>query len=118
MQLGQRLAVLLISRGTLIETTHSQLANELGSVREVISRILKDFEGKGLIKLERGKIQILDPKSLRHMSPIRDSSHRLFIARWLLFRNHLRDFSMGDCEKNFFTAATIEYSRNTQSICV
>lgn len=40
MRLDERLAGLLISRGTLIKTTHSQLADELGSVREVISRIL------------------------------------------------------------------------------
>ena len=77
MQLGQRLADLLVSRGMLIQTTHSQLANELGSVREVVSRILKDFEGKGLIKLERGQIQILDPESLQHMSQVRELSHRL-----------------------------------------
>jgi hypothetical protein len=41
----------------------------------VISRILKDFEGKGLIKLERGQIQILDVESLRNLYPIRDSGH-------------------------------------------
>ncbi|HEX7972980.1 MAG TPA: Crp/Fnr family transcriptional regulator [Anaerolineales bacterium] len=65
MRLDERLARLLVTRGPLIRTTHSQLADELGSVREVISRILKDFEARGLIKLERGQIQILDPESLQ-----------------------------------------------------
>lgn len=74
-QLDQRLAGVLLSRGPLIEATHSQLADELGSVREVISRILKDFEKKGLIQLERGQIQILDKKSLEQMIRFGDSSH-------------------------------------------
>jgi CRP/FNR family transcriptional regulator len=54
------LAGLLISRGTLIKTTHSQLVDELGSVREVISRILEDFVIKGLVKLDCNLVQILN----------------------------------------------------------
>jgi len=38
--------------------THQQLATELGTSREVVSRILKDFEKKGLISIHRGSIQI------------------------------------------------------------
>jgi CRP/FNR family transcriptional regulator len=64
MRLDERLAGLLVSKGTLIKTTHSELADELGSVREVISRILKDFEIKGLVKLDRNLIQVLDEKAL------------------------------------------------------
>jgi CRP/FNR family transcriptional regulator len=60
MQLDERLAGLLLSKGCVVKTTHSQLADELGSVREVISRILKDFEIKGLVKLDRNQVQILD----------------------------------------------------------
>jgi len=40
--------------------THQELARELGSSREVISRILKGIEKQGCIKLGRGVIQILD----------------------------------------------------------
>jgi CRP/FNR family transcriptional regulator len=47
-----------------IETTHQQLATELGSAREVISRQLKDFESRGWLKLHRGSIEILDKQSL------------------------------------------------------
>lgn len=43
----------------LIETTHEELATELGSSRVVISRILKDLENKGKIRLHRGKIERL-----------------------------------------------------------
>lgn len=74
-RLDERLAGLLVSRGTLIQTTHTQLADELGSVREVVSRILEGFEAKGLIKLERGQIHILDPEGLKDVSKIRDTSH-------------------------------------------
>lgn len=44
---------------SFLETTHAQLAMELGSAREVISRILKDFERKGFVNLVRGKIEVL-----------------------------------------------------------
>jgi CRP/FNR family transcriptional regulator len=75
LRLDERLAELLVSRGMLIKTTHSQLADELGSVREVISRILKDFEAKGLLKLDRGIIKIIDLESLRKLYNFRDLSH-------------------------------------------
>ncbi len=75
MQLNQRLAGLLLSKGMVIKTTHSQLADELGSVREVISRILKDFEDQNLIKLARGEILILDKESLENLHRFGDSSH-------------------------------------------
>jgi len=43
----------------MIEITHEQLAQELGSVRVVISRLLKELEQKGIISLHRGKIKRL-----------------------------------------------------------
>jgi CRP/FNR family transcriptional regulator len=47
-----------------VDTTHQQLATELGSAREVISRQLKDFESKGWLKLHRGSIEIIDQQAL------------------------------------------------------
>lgn len=41
--------------------THKQLAGELGTAREVISRLLKQMEKEQLISLERGKIKIIKP---------------------------------------------------------
>lgn len=43
-----------------IESSHQQIANELGSAREVISRHLKRLEQQGILKLERGKVHICD----------------------------------------------------------
>ncbi|KMQ60309.1 Crp/Fnr family transcriptional regulator [Chryseobacterium angstadtii] len=42
-----------------IVTTHEQLANELGTVRVVVSRLLKQLEEAGTLKLGRNKITIL-----------------------------------------------------------
>lgn len=39
--------------------THEQLANELGSARVVISRLLKQMEDEGLVKLGRNKITLM-----------------------------------------------------------
>lgn len=42
-----------------IITTHQQIADELGTSREVVSRLLKQLEKEGEIKLSRNKIQLL-----------------------------------------------------------
>lgn len=58
--LETRLIKLLISKNSsIIYATHSELAFEIDSVREVVSRKLKGMEKSGYIKLERGKIVIL-----------------------------------------------------------
>lgn len=43
-----------------VRLTHQALANELGTTREVVSRLLKGFERSGSIKLNRGSIEIVD----------------------------------------------------------
>lgn len=43
----------------VIPITHEELANDLGTSRVVISRVLKDLENKNLIKLHRKKIELL-----------------------------------------------------------
>jgi CRP/FNR family transcriptional regulator len=63
-RLDMRLAQLLIRRGPVLEDTHQRLADELGSVREIVSRLLRGFESRGWVKLERERITVLDPKSL------------------------------------------------------
>lgn len=45
--------------------THHEIASELGSAREVISRILGTFANKGIIELKRGLIEVLDDKALQ-----------------------------------------------------
>jgi CRP/FNR family transcriptional regulator len=63
-KLDQRLATLLLSKGNNIHITHQQLANELGSVREIVSRLLENFEEQGIVSLNRKHIQVLDYVSL------------------------------------------------------
>ena len=62
-RMDQRLLDYLIekSEGGRLETTHQNIANDLGTSREVVSRLLKDFERKGQIKLSRNLITLLKP---------------------------------------------------------
>ncbi len=43
-----------------LETTHQVIANDLGTSREVVSRLLKDFERRGNIVLSRNRVRLLD----------------------------------------------------------
>jgi CRP/FNR family transcriptional regulator, anaerobic regulatory protein len=45
----------------ILRTTHQKIANELGSSREMVSRLLEDLERKGVLSLSRNQIQILQP---------------------------------------------------------
>jgi CRP/FNR family transcriptional regulator len=51
-----------------LRVTHQQIASELGSSREVISRLLEDFVNTGLIRAGRGTIEILDFEELKSRS--------------------------------------------------
>ncbi len=53
-----------------IECTHEQIAMELGSAREVISRILQELKRSGAIELARKKITLKDMDKLRAMIDI------------------------------------------------
>ncbi len=44
----------------IIQTTHQQVAEELASSREVISRLLKKFEKNGVVALGRGTITVIN----------------------------------------------------------
>jgi len=48
-------------------TTHEELAAELGTVREVVSRLLKDFERTGMVTMSRGRLELRDDAQLRRM---------------------------------------------------
>jgi CRP/FNR family transcriptional regulator, anaerobic regulatory protein len=64
-RLDQRLAARLLDKGAKVQVTHQQLADELGSVREIVSRILGQFVDEGLIRSGRQEIEVLDPEGLR-----------------------------------------------------
>jgi CRP/FNR family transcriptional regulator len=47
-----------------IRITYQDIADELGSSREVVSRILEDLKGRGLVRLFRGGVEVVEPESL------------------------------------------------------
>ncbi|MDH3666840.1 MAG: Crp/Fnr family transcriptional regulator [Paracoccaceae bacterium] len=57
--------------GVAVAATHQAIASELGTAREVVSRILKDFERRGWIGLTRGEIRLVDPAALRRFANAR-----------------------------------------------
>lgn len=67
-KLDQRLAGLLLGKGQVVRVTHQQLADELGSVREMVSRLLKGFAEQGLVALGREQVEILDAAGLRRIA--------------------------------------------------
>ena len=69
-KLDQRLAALLLGKGRLVRATHQQLADELGSVREMVSRLLKGFAEQGLVRLGREQVELLDPAGLRRIASV------------------------------------------------
>jgi len=56
-----------ISRG-VAELTHDSAAREIGTAREVVSRILERFADQGLIQTERGRVRLLDPDALAEIA--------------------------------------------------
>jgi len=66
-RMDMRIAEFLTDKSKLVnpvKITHQEIASELGSAREVISRILKDFEEEKIISLSRGVIQIENQQAL------------------------------------------------------
>jgi CRP/FNR family transcriptional regulator len=53
-----------------IKITHQEIAAELGSSREVISRILEDFAERGMIRSGRGLIELIDQERLNSRSVV------------------------------------------------
>jgi CRP/FNR family transcriptional regulator, anaerobic regulatory protein len=64
-RLDQRLAQALLGHGPALQTTHQALADELGTVREMVSRLLSRFERAGWVRLGRERIEIVDGVALR-----------------------------------------------------
>jgi len=69
-KLDQRLAALLANKPGSIHTTHQALADELGSVREIVSRLLKGFADQGWVKLGREHIEIVNAAALKKFSEL------------------------------------------------
>ena len=73
-RLDQRLAASLLGRGQHLALTHQQLANELGTVREMVSRLLRRFEREGWVELAREHILIRDSRALRAVAEMQGST--------------------------------------------
>ena len=70
-RLDQRLARLLLARNdSVLNVTHQQLADELGSVREIVSRLLKGFAAQGLVSLGREHLTITDRPRLQEIAAL------------------------------------------------
>ncbi len=67
-RLDQRLAHALLGRGGTVTATHQQLADELGTVREIVSRLLSRFERAGWVRLGRERVDLLDAAALRALA--------------------------------------------------
>jgi CRP/FNR family transcriptional regulator len=65
-KVDQRLAALLVGKPPVgdIHATHQALADELGSVREIVSRLLRNFEDRGWVDLGRERIRVVDRAAL------------------------------------------------------
>jgi CRP/FNR family transcriptional regulator len=67
-RLDQRLANTLLGHGSVLRCTHQALADELGTVREIVSRLLSRFERAGWVRLGRERIDVLDSAALRALA--------------------------------------------------
>ena len=66
-RLSQRLLDLAEADGTL-RVTHQELALELGTAREVVSRQLHEFQRRGWVALGRAQIRLVEPSALRRLA--------------------------------------------------
>jgi CRP/FNR family transcriptional regulator len=64
-RLDQRLAAALLGHGAVLHATHQALADQLGTAREIVTRLLRRFERDGLVELGRERIVMLDAAALR-----------------------------------------------------
>lgn len=58
----------LLAGGDTLQLTHEQVAGHLGTVREVVTRMLKYFQSEGMVSLGRGSIRILDRAKLSELA--------------------------------------------------
>ncbi|HIT68751.1 MAG TPA: Crp/Fnr family transcriptional regulator [Candidatus Aphodomonas merdavium] len=69
----KRLAAFLLEEAAIegtntLQTTHETLGKHLGNPREVVTRMLRYFQSEGLVRLSRGRVEIVDEAGLRRLA--------------------------------------------------
>jgi CRP/FNR family transcriptional regulator len=67
-KLDQRLAAWLTAHAPEARCSHQAIADDLGSVREIVSRLLKQFEDEGWVRLGRERVEVLDAGALSRLA--------------------------------------------------
>ena len=72
-RMDERLANILLensarNKSDTVQTTHERLAEEAGTAREVVTRVLRDFAENNLVAISRGQIKILNRHGLSKVS--------------------------------------------------
>ena len=68
----KRLAKFLLEESALegtcvLKITHEKIANHIGTAREVVTRMLRYFQGEGMVSLSRGTVELTDIKKLQNL---------------------------------------------------
>ena len=69
----KRLAAFLLEESAVEDTTslkitHEKIANHMGTAREVVTRMLRYFQSEGMVKLNRGTVELTDVKRLQALA--------------------------------------------------
>ena len=72
-RLDARLAAALLEEAQVqqadrLSLTHEQLAGSIGSAREAVTRMLHEFQSRGLVRLSRGEVQLTGTEGLRELA--------------------------------------------------
>lgn len=72
MSFDKRLAIFLLEQSDSVKSdtlvlTHDYIAKNMGTAREVVSRMLKYFQTEGMVSLSRGTIVLIDKVKLRKL---------------------------------------------------
>ncbi len=68
----KRLAKFLLEESQLegtrvLKITHEKIANHIGTAREVVTRMLRYFQGENMVSLTRGTVELTDIKKLQNL---------------------------------------------------
>ncbi len=71
MSFDRRLAIFLLEHvdaGGKLNATHEEIAGDMASAREVVTRMLRYFQSEGIVRLSRGRIQVTNMKKLKKLA--------------------------------------------------